>query len=272
MLSDSIRRAIVEAATEQGIPPAAALAIAERESSFNPRARASKTIRGLFQMRGDLRSQYGIGDSDDPYAQAKGWGTFFKDVKKQMAGTLGRDPTDAEAYLGHHFGAKRAARMMKMDPSTPVNNVFTPNEMRLNPHFARAGTVGALNSSVISDITRREGKYGGATVAPADPMDFSAFSAPVEDFLTPQAGQSSTQMAAADLPDFSAMSMPADDFTASPRASAKPAALPDFSAVSAAPESFGMASAPSNAPPQIPSSSVQPSSGVPDFSQFGVPA
>lgn len=186
MLSDSIRRAIVEAANEAGISPAFALAVAQRESAFDPNARASKTIRGLFQMTGGLRRQYGIGDSSDPYAQASGWARFIGDTKRQMAGVLGRDPTDAEAYLGHHFGAKRAARMMKMDPSTPVDAVFTPYEMRLNPHFARAGTVGALNSSVIADIDRRSAKFGGEAGS-SEPLDFAAFGDPAPDYLQPAA-------------------------------------------------------------------------------------
>lgn len=182
MLPDSIRSAIVDAAEQAGVSPAFALAVAERESSFNPRARASKTIRGLFQMTGGLRQQYGIGDSDDPGTQAAGWARFIRDTRKQMAGVLGRDPTDSEAYLGHHFGAKRAARMLKMDPATPVNAVFTPYEMRLNPHFARAGTVGALDSSVMGDIDRRSQRFGG-TVAPLDLADFGD---PVEGFEPPR--------------------------------------------------------------------------------------
>lgn len=204
MLPDSIRRAIVEAANEAGVSPAFALAVAQRESSFNPNARASKTIRGLFQMTGNLRRQYGIGDSSDPYAQALGWTRFIGDTKKQMAGVLGRDPTDAEAYLGHHFGAKRAARMMKMDPNTPVNSVFTPYEMRLNPHFARAGTVGALNSSVIADIDRRSAKFGG-DVGSSEPLDFAAFGDAAPDFLQAPASPklaSSAPSAPLDLSEF----------------------------------------------------------------------
>lgn len=169
-----MRQAIIRAATEQGIDPSAALAIAERESNFDPRARSSKTIRGMFQMRGDLRKQYGVGDSDDPYAQAKGWGAFFRDNKAEMSRVLGRDPTDAEGYLGHHFGGGRAARMMKMDPATPVDSVFTREERRLNPHFDKAGTVGKLNSSVLADIGQRQAKFGGA------PADYSEAGAPTE--------------------------------------------------------------------------------------------
>lgn len=191
-MRDAVRAAIVRAAQEDGIDPAFALAVAERESAFNPTARSSRTIRGIYQMRGDLREKYGVGDSDDPYHQAKGWGRFLPDVKRDMASVLGRDPSDAESYLGHHFGARRAARLLKMAPDTPVGDVFTPGEMAINPHFGKAGTVGALNSSVMADIARRSAKFGGAGVAaggatqhPADSTpsassaDLSSFGEPV---------------------------------------------------------------------------------------------
>lgn len=172
-----IQSAIRRAAEEAGVNPAFALAVAQRESSFNPRARNSKTIRGLFQMRGDLRRQFGIGDTDDPYDQAAGWSRFIPQVRKEMSGVLGRDVGDEESYLGHHFGGRRAARMLKMDPSTPVEAVFTPREMRENPHFARAGTVGSLNGSVMGDIGKRMARFGGGA-APAlstEPADLSSF-------------------------------------------------------------------------------------------------
>jgi hypothetical protein len=173
----SEQQAIIRAAREHGIDPAAALAIAERESNFDPRARSSKTIAGMYQMRGDLRSQYGVGDSADPYEQAKGWGSFFKDNKSEMSRVLGRDVTDAEGYLGHHFGSTRAGRMLKMDPATPVDQVFTPYERELNPHFDRAGTVGNLNSTVMADINKRSSKFGGAELP-----DLAEFGSPADGY------------------------------------------------------------------------------------------
>lgn len=200
-MTPEIRAAIVRAANENGLDPAAALAIAERESGFDPAAHSSKTIRGMFQMRGDLRRQYGVGDSFDPYAQAKGWGTFFKDNKGEMSRVLGRDVTDEEGYLGHHFGATRAARMLKMDPATPVDQVFTPYERSINPHFDKAGTVGALNSSVLGDISRRKSKFGGAELP-----DLASFGSPVE---ADNAPSNAPQSSAADL-DFSSFGSPVD--------------------------------------------------------------
>lgn len=215
-----VQEAIVRAAREEGIDPATALAIAARESSFNPQARNSKTIRGLFQMRGDLRGKYGVGDSDDPYAQAMGWGRFFKDVKGEMSGTLGRDPTDAEAYAGHHFGGKRASRMMQMDPATPVDAVFTPQEMRLNPHFAKAGTVGNLLADVTTDIDRRRSKFGAEGI---DLPDLSEFGTPLQ---TAQTGPDT----GADLPDLSEFGTPLVAEQNQPATSAPaPMSAPDLS-------------------------------------------
>ena len=171
MARADIIEAIRRAAVEQGIDPSTALAIAQRESGFNPRAHASKTIYGTYQMTAPLRQQYGIGDSDDPYAQASGWGRFFNDTKAQMSRSLGRDVTDAEAYAGHHFGAGRAAKMFQMDPSTPVDRVFSPYELSLNPHIGRAGTVGNLLDETTGDIDFRRQNFG----AEAPKLDFANF-------------------------------------------------------------------------------------------------
>lgn len=180
-VNPAIEAAIRQAAQEGGVDPAYAMAVAERESAFNPTARASKTIRGLYQMRGDLRQQYGVGDSDDALDQARGWVRSLQDIRSDMSRVLGRDPTDEETYLGHHFGATRAARSLGMDPNTPVEAVFTPQEMALNPHFGRAGTIGNLNSSVIGDIDRRMARFGGDASAPSstEPADLSAYGDPV---------------------------------------------------------------------------------------------
>ena len=172
LIQDAIRRA----AEEDGIDPATALAYADRESSFNPSARASKTIRGLYQMSGDLRAEHGIGDTTDPYEQTKGFNRYFTAMKGQMAKRLGRDPTDTEAYAGHHFGPGRGARMFSMHPDTPVDQVFTSRELAENPHIVKAGSVGALLSGVTGDIDSRRTKFG----AMQPNFDMSGFE-PVEE-------------------------------------------------------------------------------------------
>lgn len=214
------QKAIVAAAVQNGIDPSWALAVAERESNFDPRARSSETIRGAYQMTAALRNKYGIGDSDDIGEQTAGWGRFFADNKREMAGVLGRDPTDEEGYLGHYVGGTRAARMLRMGPATPVDQVFTPQELAVNPNFARAGTVGQLNSSILGDMKARHAKYaeqipdlsGDADGAPDKP-DFASFGTPVEQpkEVMPSATANqptamrpaSAKSAPADAPDFS---------------------------------------------------------------------
>ena len=179
-MSPEIEAAITLAAQEQGIDPAFALAVAERESNGNPNAHTSRSIYGLFQMTGDLRHRYGAGDSDDPYTQAQSWARFIGAAKDSLAQRLGRDPTNEELYLAHHFGEGRAAGMIggQIGGSTPVSDVFTPYERGLNPHFDRAGTVGNLTSSINADIAQRMQRYGGPSGAPG--IDFASFGQAVE--------------------------------------------------------------------------------------------
>jgi hypothetical protein len=198
------QQAIIQAAQEAGENPAYALAVAQRESSFNPTAHSSRTIHGLYQMRGDLRQKYGVGDSDDPLEQARGWMRSLPDIRSSMKSVLGRDPTDQEAYLGHHYGATRAARTLQMDPSMPPEAIFTPQEMGGNPHFARAGTIGNLNGSVMGDIDKRMARFGGDASSPtsAEPADLSSFGDAVE------APQQTAQAASSAPPDLSSFGSP----------------------------------------------------------------
>lgn len=170
-MTAAIQDAIRRAAEAYGIDPATALAYADRESSFRPTARNSSTIRGLYQMKGDLRAKYGVGDSDDIDTQVQGFGRLLADNKAAMSKRLGREVTDAEAYAGHHFGAGRGARMFNMAPDTPVDQVFTRRELAENPHIGRAGTVGTLLADVTGDIDRRRANFG----ASSKPLDFSSF-------------------------------------------------------------------------------------------------
>jgi hypothetical protein len=174
-MTPDVQSAITQAATEAGVDPAFALAVAERESSGDPNARASKSIYGLFQMSGDLRKQYGSGNSADPYTQAKAWTGFITDTKQQLTRDLGRDPTNQELYLAHYFGEPRAAHLIggRFGPDTNVRDVFTPQEMAENPNFARAGTTGNLMAGISGDITKRAMRFAGGQGATAEPPDFA---------------------------------------------------------------------------------------------------
>lgn len=202
-MDPTIAAAIQRAADEEGIDPATAMAYAQRESNFNPRAHSSKTMHGLYQMSGPLRAQYGVGDSEDPYVQAKGAMRLIRDTRDQMSARMGRQASDSEAYAGHHFGAGRAARMFSMDPNTPVGQVFNSDELAQNPHIGHAGTVGNLLKNTTEDMDFRRSNFGAN-----DNLDFSkdAEEAPPLDFsqqATAAEAPPPTKTGTATAPDFS---------------------------------------------------------------------
>lgn len=174
--------AITQAASENGIDPATALAIAERESSLNPNERAKgSSAYGLFQLLKAERDKYG-GNSADPYEQSSAWGHYIQGTKNDMARVLGRDPSGTELYLGHYWGGPRAARIINgtIAPDTPVTDVFSPAELRANPNIARAGTVGNLAGGVSADVDRRIAKFSGMTGAQFPSSDASIGDAGVQ--------------------------------------------------------------------------------------------
>jgi hypothetical protein len=164
MLSSQVRQQIIDYATQNGIDPAYMLATAERESGFNPNLGGTGTIKGAYQMTRALRQQYGIPEQGATLDQQnRGFAAYTNDLRGNMRKFMGRDPSDSELYMGHHFGPYRASKMATgaYHPNTPVTQVFSPLELRGNPHIVRAGTTGRLAQNTLSDMDRRLAKHGG---------------------------------------------------------------------------------------------------------------
>lgn len=176
-MAEGIRDIIRRVADEEGIDPNYALAVADRESSFDPHARASKTIHGLFQMSGGLRNKYGIGNSTDPETQTRGWAAFHHDLQDEMRQSLGRNPTNSETYLGHYWGSSRAAHVLSgRHGGLSTRDLFTPYELSLNPELARAGSASSAAANIMGDIGRRQRRQGDS--GGRDTVDFAAFGQP----------------------------------------------------------------------------------------------
>lgn len=148
--------------------PALALAIAERESSFKHDAKASKTIRGLFQMDGPTRAKYGLGESASAEEQAAAFDKEIAARGDELAKAIGRKPTQAELYFAWHFGAAGAGELLKSDPDRTTKDwvfkTFDNNARAVwdqNKHIRDAGTVGELINRTGADIGKRIAKYGG---------------------------------------------------------------------------------------------------------------
>lgn len=160
----SIRDTIAKVAQEEGLDPSYALAVAERESDFNPNAGGKGTIRGLFQMTRRARRDAGQSDNASIEDQVRGFARYTKGVQGEMQRVLGRAPTPDETYLGHFIGGPRAARVISgahagMAPA----DLFSRRELADNPQIAKAASAGHLAQSVIADIGKRRAKFGGET-------------------------------------------------------------------------------------------------------------
>lgn len=174
-MADSIRDTIARVAREEGIDPAYALAVADRESKFNPNLAGTGSIRGLYQMTGRVRRDHGLADDASPEDQTRAFARFTKAVQGEMRGVMGRDPTHDETYLGHHFGGVRAGRTVagQYNGFAP-GDVFSPREMAGNTHFGKASSMDELARSIKADMGRRRSKFGGAG-GEAGPIDFAQF-------------------------------------------------------------------------------------------------
>ncbi len=186
--------AIRQVAERYGIAPEMALAVAERESSFNPLAASGTPLssaKGLFQLLRAERSKYG-GSSDDPYEQADAWARYIGGTRDDMRRVMGRDPNGSELYLGHLIGGPRAGRIIagRIGGDTPIQDVMSAKELAANPFMVKAGTAGGLASSVLADMDRRQARFGGmagfdpGAYGQAEDLDLTQYQPPSTKFAS----------------------------------------------------------------------------------------
>lgn len=154
----------------------ALMATAERESGFKPASGGTGTIRGGYQMSGDLRRRYGIGNSDDVNVQTEGAHRHMLYLESAMAKQIGRKPSSAETYLGWHFGEAGGASLIALAQKSPEMStvewvkIVAGDQWQAwlsgNPHIAKAGTVGNLYAETVSNMRSRIAKFGGDGDAP----------------------------------------------------------------------------------------------------------
>ena len=133
-------QAIVNAAKDQGVDPAVAVAIATIESGLDPTAKnPASSARGLFQITKATAAGLGLPESISlaPVAdQAKAGAQLIAANTATLRQALGGEPTPAEIYLAHFIGAGDAARVLKADPDTKVSEILSAEVVAANPHIA----------------------------------------------------------------------------------------------------------------------------------------
>ncbi|MCA6295901.1 MAG: transglycosylase SLT domain-containing protein, partial [Phenylobacterium sp.] len=164
---------------------------AQRESSFNPTARAStSSATGLFQfteqtwlatvkqfgdrhgysayaaqIRQNSDGRYVVSGGSrqavldlrmDPTAASVMAGEFTQQNAAYLKGRIGREPTQGELYMAHFMGPAGSARLidaLESQPMAPAANIF-PDAARANPTIFYRGGRAATVQEVYANLVR----------------------------------------------------------------------------------------------------------------------
>lgn len=129
-----IEAAISKASSITNVDYGFMMAMAEKESSFNPNAKApTSSASGLYQfldstwnrMVDKYGAQHGItrGDKLEPLAAAIMAGYFTKENAAIISKRTGRPCTSTELYMGHFLSGAGAAKLLTANQSTPAVDV-----------------------------------------------------------------------------------------------------------------------------------------------------
>lgn len=141
---------VARVAQQGGLDPLYALAVGGMESGFDTAAKSkTSSAKGAFQFTDATRKRYGLSENATLQEQAAAFNKLTSDNLNQLRGGLGREPSNQELYLAHHFGAGGANQLLKADKNAPVSDVVDQKVIDANPYM-KGKTVGeiiAINSS-----------------------------------------------------------------------------------------------------------------------------
>lgn len=178
---------IADTSNRYGVSPSYLTHLADRESSFDPSARAgTSSATGLFQFTDDtwlntLR-QHGaaIGMPDaaariqanpaavlamrtDPGLNARAAAMLTADNARALRGVLGREPTDGELYSAHFLGEGRARQLATADPNAPAASLF-PDAARANRAVFYEGRGRNARARTVAEVRANfDASFGGGT-------------------------------------------------------------------------------------------------------------
>ncbi|MBX9758251.1 MAG: lytic transglycosylase domain-containing protein [Beijerinckiaceae bacterium] len=185
---------IVHASYMAGVDPRLLMAIADKESSFMARARAStSTATGLFQfidgtwLRAirDFGARFGLDEEarlvesseigptvsdpderrrilemrNDPFLSTLFAASMLRAEQEKLAGRLGRQISDAEVYLVHFLGPAGAQKFLAVlaeKPKTPAANLL-PMAARANRPIFYAATKRKPKSLSVAQVHEKIG-------------------------------------------------------------------------------------------------------------------
>ncbi|MBR7620315.1 transglycosylase SLT domain-containing protein [Phenylobacterium sp. 20VBR1] len=207
-LRGAVEAAIQRASTATGVDFSFLMKTANRESGYNPRAKASSSsAAGLFQFveqtwlstlkqhgskygyarYADLITKgadgrYGVNGAEarkavmdlrlDPHAASLMAGELASDHASYLKGRTGRTPTAGELYAAHFLGPQGSARLIEAAntrPGAAAASLFPDAAQANRSIFYRDGRPATV-AEVYANLTRTGGVGPGAS-APAAPAD-----------------------------------------------------------------------------------------------------
>lgn len=190
-IRSAVQTIIQRAGAATGVDPGYLMKTAQRESSFNPTARAStSSATGLFQfteqtwlatvkqfgdrhgysayaaqIRQNSEGRYVVSGGSrqavldlrmDPTAASVMAGEFTQQNAAYLKGRIGREPTQGELYMAHFMGPAGSARLidaLESQPMAPAANIF-PDAARANPTIFYRGGRAATVQEVYANLVR----------------------------------------------------------------------------------------------------------------------
>lgn len=153
----SLQSDIAGAAKKSGVDELYTLAVGGIESSLNPIAtNPNSTASGLFGLTKGARGGRKIGA--DTAAEVQQFADLTNSNRMQLVGSLGREPTQNELYLAHHFGAGGATQLLNANPDTPISEVVGSDVMKANSYL-KDKTVGQVIDINNKKFNKQRQKY-----------------------------------------------------------------------------------------------------------------
>lgn len=155
----SIQSKVATIAQQGGISALYALSVTGIESGFNTKSKSkTSSASGLVQMTKSTREQLGLPDNATPEQQIQAFTQLTNNNKLQLQSNLGREPSDQELYLAHHFGASGATNLLNANPDTKISDVVSKEVMAANSYL-KGKTVGQVIDTNYKKFTSESKKY-----------------------------------------------------------------------------------------------------------------
>ena len=207
-IRSAVQTIIQRASAATGVDAGYLMKTAQRESSFNPSARAStSSATGLFQfteqtwlatvkqfgdrhgyavyadqIRQNSEGRYVVSGGSrqavldlrlDPTAASVMAGELTLQNAAYLKGRIGREPTQGELYMAHFMGPSGSAKLidaLESQPMAPAANIF-PDAARANPTIFYRGGRAATVQEVYANLVRT----GVVPPPPPEPVGFIQF-------------------------------------------------------------------------------------------------